>query len=144
MKVYDVFLVLLIVAFSCKSEQKQSSHDVQLQVVPQEKAVVEKDTLVRAPESRVDNGVDPEDQYFLIINSYTVPEFAQAAKKTYREKGFQPVVVMRDRDGYFRMAIRSFNDFDKAVDAMHQLKEKDPEYHDLWVMSGRNQMEVFN
>jgi len=144
MKIYSVFLVLLIFAFSCKSEQKKSSDDVQLQVAPQEKAVVEKDTLVRVPESRGDKGVDPGDQYFLIINSYTVPEFAQAAKTIYRRKGFKPAVVMRDRDGYFRMAIRSFNNFDQAVDAMHQLKEKNPEFHDLWVMSGRNQTEVFN
>ena len=139
---YFIFAFLALIVVSCKSKHVPSE-DVQVTVAPQNN--IEKDTVVVPKrEVIVNEQVLPGDKYFLIINSYTIPEFAQAAKKNYIEKGFKPAVIMRDRDGYYRLAIKSFNDYQKAVKEMQRLKASDPEYKNLWVFAGRNQTEGFN
>ena len=143
MKIY-YFIFLAFVIISCNSRHAPVE-DVQVTVAPQNKKI-EQDTIPVPKKEKVivNDQVMPGDNYFLIINSYTIPEFAQAAKKRYIEKGFRPAVIMRDRDGYYRLAVKSFNSYQMAITEMQRLKSGDAEYKNLWVFAGRNQTESFD
>ena len=93
------------------------------------------------PVVKKDEGVNLDDKYFVIVNSYTIPEYAREKSKEWSKKGFKPRVIMRNMDGYYRLAIQSFDDYSDAMAAALKLRKKYPEFKDAWVMNRSNKIE---
>lgn len=69
-------------------------------------------------------GVDLNDNYFLVVSSYTIEEFAEAQKKDLVEQGYKPAIIMVDDDGWFKLAVESYKTLDEAKAALPALKSK--------------------
>lgn len=67
-------------------------------------------------------GVDLSDNFFLVIASYSVEDFALAEKKELIKKGYKPEIFMVDGDGWFKLAIESYKNFDDAKAALNRVK----------------------
>jgi len=126
-------LILLILAtgitWGCK-EKKQTPPPV-----PKKKVEVKKEPVVEevAEPELIDEGVDIDDQFFVIINSYTVPEIAFEKLEMYKKQGYKPMVLMRDENGFFSLALKSFDDYNQALSAAEELRMND-EFAGTWVM----------
>ena len=131
MKVKSVIFLLLIALVSCKSKKEEV---VIVDVAPQDtvKTVVAPPTPEPVVE-KIDEGVNQDDKYFLIINSYTVKEFAEGWCKIYKERGYKSDLVMKNEDGYYRLALKSFDDLEPAEKALKEMKKED-EFSNLWIM----------
>lgn len=132
MKSQHLIILLLIVLVACNS--KKQKEELKVTVVPQDSVqMVEEPEPEPEPVEEVDRGVNLDDKYFIVVDSYTVEAFAESWKKKYEAQGYKPAVIMRNEDGYYRLAIQSFNEFDQAQDALDNLK-KEEEFGDAWIM----------
>lgn len=126
-----VFILLVLIAGSfagCK--QKKAPVEVQ---VTQQDTIVAKPEPVVEPVVEIDRGVNLSDKYFLIFNSYTVEEFAEGWNKKFQKKGYKSEVVMRNENGYYCLALESYNDIELAKEAMNRLREE-AGMEDVWIM----------
>ena len=131
MKLQHVLVLLFIVLFACKS--KAPKQDLQVEVAPQDTVQVAEASKPTPPPVKIDMGVNLNDQYFLVVDSYTVKEFADSWNKKYQQQGFNSAVIMRNEDGYYRVALQSFKDFELAQKALKVLREED-EFKNAWIM----------
>jgi len=128
-----LLFILLIVSVGFITGCKQKKAPVQVEVTPQDTVKVEKPEPVAEKVPEIDRGVHPTDKYFLIFNSYTVEEFAQGWCKVYEKKGYKPAVVMRNDDGYYCLALESYNEYSLAKEAIIRLREE-PGLEKVWIM----------
>ncbi len=131
MKAKYIALLVLVAFAACKAKNKQET--LQVEVTPQDTVQV-----VKVPEPEpvveiIDEGVNPDDKFFLIIDSYTVEDFANSWKKTYADRGFKADLVMKNEDGYFRLALKSFNDLELAEKALAEM-QKEAEFSKMWIL----------
>ena len=131
MKINLIVLVILVVLASCK--QKKEQDPIQVDVAPQDTVQVIEQPVVETPVV-VDEGVNQDDRYFLVINSYSVKEIAEEKNQIYRNKGFNSDLVMKDDDGYHRLALKSFDKFSLAKEALTEL-QKEEEFKEVWIMA---------
>ncbi|MGQ8337614.1 SPOR domain-containing protein [Sunxiuqinia sp. A32] len=133
MKTKYIVLILIIAIAACESK-KDKVVDLEIDVAPQDTVQVVESTPQPEPVVEiVDEGVNQDDRYFLIIDSYTVKEFAESWNKKYRDQGFKSDLVMKNEDGYYRLALKSFDDLKLAEEALAKL-QKDTEYENVWIM----------
>ena len=132
MKSKHLFVIFFVVFVACKTKEKQDN--LQVQVAPQDTVkVVEAPVISPPPIEKIDMGVNLDDRYFLVVDSYTVKEFADSWNKIYQQRGFNSAVIMRNEDGYYRLALQSFKEFNLAEKALADLR-KDEEYQKVWIM----------
>ena len=135
MKYCIPFLLAGFMFFSSCGNKKKTNEKApvsQEDTIPQKKVVppasaLPKDTVAQ------NEGVRLSDNYFLVMNSYTVKEFAEAANRECQKEGFNSAVFMRNGDGYYRLALKSFTDFNRARKEMIEMK-KNPKYKHLWIL----------
>jgi hypothetical protein len=141
MKRFVIAVMVIVVAFSysCKKKEKPAPPAPAPPKIetpkPKAKPVVKPKPVVK------DEGVNLDDKYFVIVNSYTIPEIAREKSKEWGKKGFKPHVIMRNMDGYYRLAIKSFNDYSDAMAAALKLRKEYPEFKDAWVMNRSDKIE---
>jgi cell division protein FtsN len=127
-----LLVIIFFVFAACKS--KEEKVELQVEVSPQDTVqIVEAPEPPPAPVEEPDKGVNLDDRYFLVVGTYTVKEFAETWEKKYQERGFKPEVIMRNEDGYYRLALQSFNDFDIAQGALGELRYE-KEFQESWIM----------
>lgn len=132
MKAKFVTLLLIVAFAACKSKDKGET--LSLEVSPQDTVqVVEVQPEPEPVVKIIDEGVNQDDKYFLIVNSYTIEELAHSWNKVYQDKGYKSDLVMKDDDGYFRLALKSFDDLQLAKDALREM-QKEEEFGKLWIM----------
>ncbi len=131
MKKSIYILIITGIAFVAGCNQKKAP--VTLEISRQDTIVAEKPEPIIEKIVEPDRGVNLTDKYFLIFNSYTVEEFAQGWLKIYEKKGYKPALVMRDDNGYFCLALESYNDYKLAREAMLRLRAE-PELGQVWIM----------
>ena len=140
MKRFVIAVMVIVVAFSysCKKKEK---------LAPPPPAPPKIETPKPAPKPVVtkpvvkDEGVNLDDKFFVIVNSYTIPEYARERSKEWSKKGFKPRVIMRNMDGYYRLAVTSFNDYSDAMASALKLRKEYPEFKDAWVMNRSDKIE---
>ncbi len=133
MKTKKLLVFALLIAFvACKTKEKEE--DLQVEVAPQDTVqIVEVPEPEPEPVVEIDMGVNLDDKYFLVVDTYTVEAFAESWNKKYQQRGFNSAVIMRNKDGYYRMALQSFNDLDLAQNALKVLR-LEKEFEDAWIM----------
>ncbi|WP_339740022.1 SPOR domain-containing protein [uncultured Sunxiuqinia sp.] len=125
-------LVIVLALVACKTKEKED--DLQVEVAPQDTVqIVEVPEPEPEPVEEVDLGVNLDDKYFLVVDTYTVKAFAESWEQKYKQEGYKPAVIMRNEDGYYRLALQSFKDFDLAKEALRVLRLED-EFEDAWIM----------
>lgn len=136
MNIRFVFILALFLlgVSSCKDKVKQ----VTPPPPPPPKVEEKKPEAMPAPVEEVveekNEGVNIEDSYFVIVNSYTVPDFANERSQFWNDNGFNSMVIMRNDDGYYRLALKSFNEYADAVNACLELRDQNVEFKNAWVM----------
>jgi len=127
-----MLLVVLLALVACKAKEKEE--ELQVEVAPQDTVQVA-EVIEPEPEPvvEIDMGVNLDDKYFLIADTYTVKAFAESWNKKYQEQGFNSALIMRNEDGYYRLALQSFNDFELAQNALEVLRQEE-ELQDAWIM----------
>lgn len=125
--------VLLVICIGLWAACNQKKAPVQVDVTQQDTLKVEKPEPVVEQKVKIDRGVNLEDKYFLIFNSYTVEEFAQEWNRNFQKKGYKSNLVMRNDNGYYCLALESYNDMKLAKEAMNRLREE-PGMEDVWIM----------
>ncbi len=129
---YILLVICLVFWAGCK--QKKAPAPVEVEVSQQDTVKIEMPEPVVEKVVEIDRGVNLTDKYFLIFNSYTVEEFAQDWCKTLKKKGYKPAIVMRNDNGYYCLALESYNEYKLAKEAMIRLREE-PGLEDVWIMA---------
>lgn len=133
MKVKHFVLFLIIVVAACKS--KENKQDLEVFVAPQDTVqIIEPEPNPEPVVNVIDEGVNLDDKYFLVVNSYTIEEIALEKKKLFEDKGYKANLVMKDEDGYFRLALKSFNDIELAENALKEM-QKEEGFSEMWLMA---------
>ncbi|HPR33056.1 MAG TPA: SPOR domain-containing protein [Prolixibacteraceae bacterium] len=66
--------------------------------------------------------VSLNDKYFIVVSSYTIPEYAHAAKEELKEQGFSPEVFMQNNDGWYKLAVESCMTLPEADSALNRIR----------------------
>ena len=120
---------IILFAISCKPKETPPP---KVEIVEEEVKEVEPQPEPPKPKP-IDEGVNLKDKYFIVIDSYTVEDFAKERAEFYNEKGFKTGIFMRNEDGWYRLALKSFNDYNQALKALEKLKEE-KDYSKAWLM----------
>ncbi len=136
MKNINLLLIgLMLLAFACKKVEttedvvvkkpaidsvelkRQDSIRMAREAEEKLKAMLEKERLA-------DKGVDLEDKYQIVIASYTVKDFGKDTKQEMIDAGFKAKIFMLEEDGWYKLAIESYDNSTDAYNALERIKEK--------------------
>lgn len=113
-------------------DTKQSDSIAAIDTTPVESPVVE--AVVEAEAVTEEKGVDLNDNYFLVVASYTVEDFALEQKQKLAEKGFHPEVFMINDDGWFKLAVKSYKTEKEATNGLAELKANEDMFSQAYIV----------
>jgi cell division protein FtsN len=133
MKISLTFIFLfLLFSFSCRKKIAEDYQYYQpykrdtVSVKDSISVAVAKDTIQSKKTDDFEiRPVDLNNKYFVVIASFSVEEYALTMKADLIKKGFKPEIFMLNNDGWHKLAIGSYNDFEEASEAMNQIKLKE-------------------
>jgi cell division protein FtsN len=141
MRIYAIISIVFILIFAgCRKKPandydyyEPAQKDTAAEVVDTTKKVVVKEPEPKVKEEVV-KPVDVNAPYFIVVASYTVEDFAIDQKKKLEEEGLKPAIIMTNDDGWYKLAVQSFDSFDKAKKSLEELKEKGGIYSDAMIV----------
>jgi hypothetical protein len=68
--------------------------------------------------------VDLNDKYFIVVASFSVEEYAITMKYELIKQGYKPEIFILNDDGWNKLAILSYNDFEVATQELEKIKLK--------------------
>jgi cell division protein FtsN len=131
MKFWPVYItIFILLILSC---HKKVAEDYKYYQPYKRNTVAVKDTI--SPSSTLDsviNAVVNEDKvpvdlnkkYFVVVASFSVEEYAIDMKFDLIKRGYKPEIFMLNNDGWNKLAIASFNNYEEATVAMNRIKQK--------------------
>jgi|GEM_PF-2776340 len=130
MKKSLLIILLLVIIWSCK----QKSNDEYAINKPYRKdsaalapSVLAKADTIQTPEVVFDPSslrpASADDKYFIVIASFSVEKYALAMKDELEQKGFSPVIVEINNDGWNKLAISSYKSFSEAEKALTRIRQ---------------------
>jgi cell division protein FtsN len=130
MKFRLAFIILLLLfSFSCR---KKIAEDYQYYQPYKRDTVSVKNPIPTASvtdtiqSKKIENfqirPVDLNNKYFIVIASFSVEQYALIMKDDLIKKGFKPEIFMLNTDGWHKLAIGSYNNFEEATEAMNKIK----------------------
>lgn len=88
------------------------------------------------PKLFVEPGVDINNRYFITVGNYNIETNASIQASKFRALNYKPEVVMLNRDGQFKVALRSYDSFEEANSDKDRLTTKHPELMSgCWVLN---------
>lgn len=141
MRLYAIISIVIILVFAgCRKKPandydyyEPAQKDTAAEVVDTTKKVVVKEPEPKIKENVV-KPVDVDAPYFIVVASYTVNDFAIAQKKELEEEGLKPEIIMTNEDGWYKLAVQSFDSFEKAKKSLKKLKEKGGIYRNAMIV----------
>lgn len=134
-----IAVLIFLAMIGCRKKPANDYEDYE--TVSKDTTTVVADTLnqkVEAKKPEVKKEVVPEvnidHPYFIVVASYTVEDFALAKKKELESQGLKPAVIMTDNDGWYKLAVQSFESYSDARQALPALKEKQGIYSDAVIV----------
>jgi len=82
---------------------------------------------VPSKENTVEEIIKPvnlNDKYFIVVASFSVEEYAITMKHELMKQGYKPQIFMLRNDGWNKLAILSYNDFEEATQELERIKLK--------------------
>ncbi|MCF8357415.1 MAG: SPOR domain-containing protein [Prolixibacteraceae bacterium] len=140
-----LLLMLVVIAlFSCQKE-KPADHthyqpyqrDTTAAVsAKKETAKEEAQTPKDSPEAvhKSQFPVNLDHKYFIVIASYTVEEYALETLDEVSKEGFTPKLFMQNKDGWYKLAVESFQNIEQADSALNKVREKGSPYTDARIV----------
>ena len=123
----------MLFTYSCK---KKNVEENQVQVVEVKKDTVPEVKPEPIPEPVViDEGVNLDDKFFVVVGSYTVESFAKERSAYFKKKNLKPALIMKNEDGWYRLAVKSFDIKADADKALVELQKTDSDFANAWVMA---------
>ena len=127
--IITLLAIAMLVACNNKKENKEAYpqyQELQKDSVPEPKDTIVQQEVVKKPEppKPEKHPFDLQKHYFVVLNSYLIPEYANQHIDDLKKQGFEPGVFMINQDGYYRLAVESYNKFDEAEKAANKLREK--------------------
>lgn len=122
--------VLGVSFFACKKKP--------VPVEPEVVEIVKPDTIpvkIEKPKPKpivIDEGFNPKHKYCIVVDSYTVEDFAKDRARYFKKKGLKPGIFMTDQDGWYKLAVKSFEKLKDAKAALAKMK-KDPDFAKAWI-----------
>ena len=131
----NIFIVcILLLSFSCRKKVSDNyeyyKKDVKDSLVVaetiQQSLLIDTTVFVTDSVSKpeVKKGVDLNDNYFLVVASYTIEEYAIAKMNDLIGEGYQPQIFMINEDGWYKLAVESYATYKEAKTALGILREK--------------------
>jgi len=125
-----IALLLILMIVSCRKKvsddyiyyqpYRKDSSTILKQSINKTDSAVYKATEVKPGEFRP---VDANDKYFIVIASFSVEEYALAMKSEIEQLGFKPEIIMVKKDGWNKLAVSSYNNFEEATKALSRIRE---------------------
>lgn len=78
-------------------------------VAPAQEEVSDTLSVSGSAEVEENRGVDLSHHYFIVIAAYTIRDLAYQRKTDLEQKGFKADVFMQNDDGWYRLAVESYN-----------------------------------
>jgi cell division protein FtsN len=131
MKFWSVYFVLFILlAISCR---KKIAEDYQYYQPYKRNIVTVKDTI--SPSLALDSvinvvvneeirAIDLSRKYIIVLASFSVEEYALTMKTDLKNQGYNPEILMLNNDGWHKLAIGSYDNYEEATLAMKRIKQK--------------------
>ncbi|MFA9388387.1 MAG: SPOR domain-containing protein [Prolixibacteraceae bacterium] len=123
--------LILLVVMSCR---KKASDDYNyykpyvndsVAIVDSVKPTVAVPAKVAAPEPEPQvKGVDLNDNYFIVVASFTVEEYAIGRKKDLISQGYKPDIFMLNEDGWYKLAVESYSGYSEAKEALSKVRNR--------------------
>ena len=127
----SLLIVLLLVLF-CGCRPKNDDEYAINKPYRKDSAVLVSSVLAKVDTIQLpDEVLDPtsirpasaDDKYFIVIASFSVEKYALAMKSELEQKGFSPVIVEINNDGWNKLAISSYNSFSDAERALTHIRQ---------------------
>lgn len=148
-KILITLLIISAMIFSCKTAKKAApvTETAPVEQIdekvsePVKEAVPEDNKPIYMKTEEVSIAED-EDQskegfaFYVIIGSFSKPENAGKFKIQLINKDFSPV-LLNSESGYTRVAIDQTNSENEARDQIKIIRNKYPEYKDVWLLKKR-------
>lgn len=150
MNKYVVFVVIFVLAISCKTAKK-AAHQPAVDVEPVVEQVIEKieepapveyvpaddkPVVMRTEEVKVYEDEKEKTatfDYYVVIGSFSKAENASKSKAEMQQKGFEPVVLTTD-SGLYRVAVDQTNSENEARAFIKHIRSQFPEHNDVWLL----------
>jgi len=127
----SIIILFLLLSFSCR---KKIAEDYKYYQPYKRVAVSVKDSIPSSQQSDsvqskniVTEEIKPVDlnqKYFIVVASYSVEEYAIRLKHDLMKQGFKPEIFMLKDDGWNKVAILSFNNYEEAIQVLEKIKSK--------------------
>jgi len=127
----SIIILFLMLSFSCRKKiaedyiyyqpykrAKVSVNDSISSALPKDSAQSKK---IKVDEIKP---VDLNDKYFIVVASFSVEEYAITMKHELMKQGFKPDILKLKDDGWNKVAILSFNNFEEATVELEKIKIK--------------------
>jgi len=135
MKVLNIVLLMVILmAVGCKTQKIASKPEP----VKSETVANPGDLSVKSTEERV-SAVKGEakdfgsKRFYIILGSFGVYENAQKFKKQLMAQDFFPGILVNEA-GMYRVSVNSYDDETIARNRVGEIRQKFPQYSDLWLL----------
>lgn len=135
MKVLNIVLFLIVLmSVGCKTKKIASKPEP----VKSETVANPGDLAVKSTEERV-SAVKGEardfgsKRFYIILGSFGVYENAQKFKKQLMAQDFFPGILVNEA-GMYRVSVNSYDDETIARNRVGELRQKFPQYSDLWLL----------
>lgn len=136
-RILVLFILAAGVISGCKEKKSTPEPTVKkVEVEKEPQPVVEE---IVEPEAAIDEGVNVDDKYFIIVNSYAVADFAFEKLNHFKQEGFKPKLLMRNDNGYYCLALKSFDEYSTAEKAAEDLRLQNDEFSGAWILDRSNQ-----
>lgn len=135
MKKVNLLLIgLMLLAFACKKVETTDNTVVEKPAIDSAE-IKRQDSIRMAKEAEAklkamlekqrlaDKGVDLNDKYQIVIASYTVEEFGKDTKQEMIDAGFKAKIFMLEEDGWYKLAIESYDNTSDAYNALQRIKD---------------------
>jgi cell division protein FtsN len=143
MKFWIGYIILfMLLSFSCRkkiADDYQYYQPYKRNVVSVKDSISTKTVADSVQSKKMDDfkirPVDLSNKYFIVVASFSVEEYALTMKDDLIKKGFNPGIFMLNNDGWHKLAIGSYNNFEEATEALNSIKLKGGEFSNARIVT---------
>ena len=132
-----LFLVMVVLLTGCKTQKIAPMPEPPSQAVktptpsPETSAVSTKEESVTAAKGEASDFGSK--QFYVILGSFRIYDNALRFKKQLMSEDFYPGILI-NQNGLYRVSVNSYDDEAQARSRISQIRQKFPQYSDVWLL----------